>query len=66
MAVDPEFLERFVQETDLLRKLQAAVTRAIDKADKQIAEMRQGSSMEEVFGPVPPKPKSPADYGHGD
>ena len=56
MAIDDKFIERFVQQTALLRNLEKQVHAAIDRADKRIVDMRAGKSMEEVFGgPVPPK-----------
>lgn len=65
MAVEKEFLEHFQKETDLLRNLHTEVGKAIGRADKRIEQMLQGQSMEQVFGPKPPKPGSPAAQGGG-
>jgi hypothetical protein len=55
MAIDEGFIKRFEQQADLLRNIEKQVHEAVLRADKRIKEMREGKSMEEVFGPVPPK-----------
>ena len=59
MAIEKDFIDRFQQQIDLLKNLEQAVQDAIVRAEGQIKKMRDGESMEQVFGPVPSKP-SPA------
>jgi hypothetical protein len=55
MAIDKDFIENFEKQRDLLKSLEQAVHDAIVRADERIKAMKKGKSMEEVFGPVPPK-----------
>jgi tetrahydromethanopterin S-methyltransferase subunit A len=55
MAIEKEFIDRFQQQIDLLKNLEKAIQDAIVRADGKIKKMRDGKSMEEVFGPAPPK-----------
>ena len=54
MADDTDFLARFKEHTELLRKLQMRVNEAVKRADDNIAKMEKGVSKEDIFG-VPPK-----------
>jgi prefoldin subunit 5 len=65
MAIDNNFADRFQQQIESLESLKRAVEGAIREANEQIKEMRAGKSMEEVLGPVPPKPNPAAQGGGG-
>lgn len=54
MAIDNDFIDRFKDQTKLLRNLQTRVNEAVDRADDAIKKLEAGVPKEEIFG-VPRK-----------
>jgi len=57
MAINKDdFIASFKQQIQLLTDLQSAVKEAIKKSQGQLDDLTKGGkSVEEVFGPAPPK-----------
>jgi hypothetical protein len=57
--VDQNFINGFQKQIDVLKKLEASVGKAIETANGQIKDLKDGKSMEHVFPPALSK-QSPA------
>ncbi|RWP35714.1 MAG: hypothetical protein EOR04_30505 [Mesorhizobium sp.] len=61
MAIDKDFVKRFKEQIGVLKNMERAVQKAIERAEGRLKQIEAGEPIERVFGPE----QSPADQGGG-